>query len=312
MPINKNLITGGAGFIGSHLAKKLIDNGEEVICIDNFLTSNNKNIKNLLSNPLFKIIKHDVTKPLNIEADKIWHLACPASPIDYQNDPIETSRTIFIGTYNMLQLAKKFRAKFFLASTSEVYGDPQEHPQKESYRGSVNTTGIRSCYVEGKRLAETLCADFKRIHSLDIRIARIFNTYGPHMRSDDGRVISNFIIQALKKKSLTIYGEGHQTRSFCFVDDLIDAMILLINSNYHEPINIGNPQEIGIKEIALLINKLTNNYNDFLYMPLPEDDPKKRKPSIELAKRILNWIPNTELSDGLKKTIDWFKFNYIS
>ena len=310
MLINKNLITGGAGFIGSHLARKLIENGEEVTCIDNFLTSSNKNIKNLLSNPLFKIIKHDVTEPLSLEADKIWHLACPASPIDYQSDPIETSRTIFLGTYNMLQLAKKLNAKFLLASTSEVYGDPKEHPQKESYTGSVKTTGIRSCYVEGKRLAETLCADFKRIHSLDVRIARIFNTYGPNMRSNDGRVISNFIMQALNKKSLTIYGEGSQTRSFCFVEDLIEAMILLINSDYKEPINIGNPKEILIKEVALLINKLTHNYSDFSYMPLPKDDPKRRKPSIELAKKILKWSPNTELNDGLKKTIDWFRINY--
>ena len=307
--IKRNLITGGAGFLGSHLAKQLLKKGEEVICLDNFFTGTKENIQELNKHKNFELIRHDITEPIKVEVDKIWHLACPASPIHYQFNPIKTTKTSFMGTYNMLGLAKRIGAKFLLASTSEVYGDPEEHPQKESYRGSVNTTGIRSCYDEGKRVAETLCADYQRIHGIDARIMRIFNTYGPNMRFDDGRVISNFIVQALRNEKITIYGDGNQTRSFCYVDDLIEGMILLMDSNYQYPMNIGNPKEFSIKELANLIRNLVNPHLDFEYNKLPQDDPKQRKPSIQLAKELLNWEPKTELKDGLLKTIDWFKKN---
>ena len=305
----RNLITGGSGFLGSHLAKELLKRGEEVICLDNFFTGSKTNIKNLFKYNDFEFIRHDVTEPIKLEVDNIWHLACPASPIHYQFNPIKTTKTSFMGTYNMLGLAKRVGAKLLLASTSEVYGDPKEHPQKESYKGSVNTTGIRSCYDEGKRIAETLCADYQRIHGVEVRIMRIFNTYGPNMRSDDGRVISNFIVQALKNEKITLYGDGSQTRSFCYVDDLINGMILLMASNYKDPINIGNPNEFSIKELADLIKNLINPNLKFEYKELPSDDPKQRQPSIELAKNVLNWEPKTELKDGLLKTIDWFKKN---
>ena len=305
----RNLITGGCGFLGSHLAKKLLKKGEEVICLDNYLTGDKKNIEECMLNSNFEFIRHDVTEPIEIEIDKIWHLACPASPIHYQLNPIKTTKTSFIGTYNMLGLAKRVGAKILLASTSEVYGNPEEHPQSENYKGSVNTTGIRSCYEEGKRVAETLCADYRRIHSVDIRIMRIFNTYGPNMRSDDGRVISNFIVQALKDKKLTIYGDGSQTRSFCYVDDLIKGMILLMKSNYQNPMNIGNPNEYSIKKIACLIREIINPSLDFEYRDLPQDDPKQRNPNIYLAKKTLGWEPKIELKQGLRKTIDWFKSN---
>lgn len=305
----RNLITGGSGFLGSHLAKELLKRGEEVICLDNFFTGSKKNIKNLFKYNDFEFIRHDVTEPIKIEVDNIWHLACPASPIHYQFNPIKTTKTSFMGTYNMLGLAKRVGAKLLLASTSEVYGDPKEHPQKESYKGSVNTTGIRSCYDEGKRIAETLCADYQRIHGVEVRIMRIFNTYGPNMRTDDGRVISNFIVQALKNEKITLYGDGSQTRSFCYVDDLIVGMILLMESNYKDPINIGNPNEFSIKELADLVKNLINPNLKFEYKELPLDDPKQRKPSIELAKNVLNWEPKTELKEGLLKTIDWFKKN---
>ena len=306
---SRNLITGGSGFLGSHLAKKLLERGEEVICLDNFFTGTKKNIKELFKYQNFEFIRHDVTEPIKLEVDNIWHLACPASPIHYQYNPIKTTKTSFIGTYNMLGLAKRVGAKILLASTSEIYGDPKEHPQKESYRGSVNTTGIRSCYDEGKRVAETLCADYQRVHGVEVRIMRIFNTYGPNMRFDDGRVISNFIVQALKDQKITLYGDGTQTRSFCYVDDLINGMILLMNSNYHHPINIGNPNEFSIKELANLIRTLINPNLEFEYKKLPHDDPKQRRPSIQLAKELLNWEPEIELKDGLLKTIDWFKKN---
>ncbi|MBO8221454.1 UDP-glucuronic acid decarboxylase family protein [Prochlorococcus marinus] len=305
----RNLITGGSGFLGSHLAKKLLDRGEEVICLDNFFTGTKKNIKELFKYQNFEFIRHDVTEPIKLEVDNIWHLACPASPIHYQYNPIKTTKTSFIGTYNMLGLAKRVGAKILLASTSEVYGDPKEHPQKESYTGSVNTTGIRSCYDEGKRVAETLCADYQRVHGVEVRIMRIFNTYGPNMRFDDGRVISNFIVQALKDQKITLYGDGTQTRSFCYVDDLINGMILLMNSNYNHPINIGNPNEFSIKELANLVRTLINPNLEFEYKKLPHDDPKQRQPSIQLAKELLNWEPEIELKDGLLKTIDWFKNN---
>ena len=305
----KNLITGGAGFIGSHLTKDLLNKGEEVICLDNFFTGKKDNIDELLKNRNFELIRHDVTEPIKLEIDNIWHLACPASPIHYQFNPIKTTKTSFMGTYNMLGLAKRVGAKFLLASTSEVYGDPEEHPQKESYKGSVNTTGIRSCYDEGKRIAETLCSDYQRIHGVDVRIMRIFNTYGPKMRADDGRVISNFIVQALKQEKITIYGDGYQTRSFCYVDDLINGMILLMDSDYQNPVNIGNPNEFSIKELASLIRELINPKLAFDYKELPKDDPRQRKPSIKLAKHLLNWEPKIELQEGLLKTIDWFKTN---
>ena len=305
----RNLITGGSGFLGSHLAKELLKRGEEVICLDNFFTGSKANINNLFKYNNFEFIRHDVTEPIKLEVDNIWHLACPASPIHYQFNPIKTTKTSFMGTYNMLGLAKRVGAKLLLASTSEVYGDPKEHPQTESYKGSVNTTGIRSCYDEGKRIAETLCADYRRIHGVEVRIMRIFNTYGPNMRSDDGRVISNFIVQALKNEKITLYGDGSQTRSFCYVDDLINGMVLLMESNYKDPINIGNPNEFSIKELADLIKNLINPSLKFEYKELPSDDPKQRQPSIELAKNVLNWEPKTELKDGLLKTIDWFKKN---
>ena len=306
---SRNLITGGAGFLGSHLAKLLLDKGEEVISLDNFFTGSKNNIQDLFEYKNFEFIRHDVTEPIKLEVDKIWHLACPASPIHYQFNPIKTIKTSFMGTYNMLGLAKRVGAKILLASTSEVYGDPKEHPQKESYRGSVNTIGIRSCYDEGKRIAETLCSDYSRIHGVKVRIMRIFNTYGPNMRFDDGRVISNFIIQALKDEKITIYGDGSQTRSFCYVDDLIKGMTFLMDSDYSYPVNIGNPNEFSIKELANLVKKLINPNVEFQYKTLPQDDPKQRKPSIQLAKELLNWEPKIELEEGLLKTTDWFKNN---
>ena len=306
---NRSLITGGAGFLGSHLAKKLLEKGEEVICLDNFFTGTKKNLQELIKNKNFELIRHDITEPIKLEVDKIWHLACPASPIHYQFNPIKTTKTSFMGTYNMLGLAKRIDAKFLLASTSEIYGDPEEHPQRESYRGSVNTTGIRSCYDEGKRVAETLCADYQRMHGVDVRIMRIFNTYGPNMRFDDGRVISNFIVQALRNEKITLNGDGSQTRSFCYVDDLINGMILLMQSEYRDPVNIGNPHEFSIKELAYLVRALINPNLEFQYKELPKDDPMQRKPSIKLAKELLNWEPKIELKDGLIKTIAWFKNN---
>tara|TARA_Y100000739_G_scaffold229952_1_gene247767 strand:+ start:7749 stop:8675 length:927 start_codon:yes stop_codon:yes gene_type:complete len=307
--MKRNLVTGGSGFLGSHLSKKLIDKDEEVICIDNFFTGTKKNLESIIHHPNFELIRHDVTEPLRIEVDRIWHLACPASPVHYQFNPIKTTKTSFMGTYNMLGLAKRVGARFLLASTSEIYGDPEEHPQTELYNGSVNPIGIRSCYDEGKRIAETLCSDYNRVHGVDIRIMRIFNTYGPNMRFDDGRVVSNFIIQALKNEKITLYGKGEQTRSFCFVDDLIEGMILLMESNYQKPINIGNPNEFSIKQLGNIIREIINPNLEFTYKDLPQDDPKQRKPSISLAKEILNWEPKIELREGLLKTIEWFKIN---
>ena len=305
--IIRNLITGGAGFLGSHLAKDLLEKGEKVICLDNFFTGTKRNIKTLFEFKNFEFIKHDVTEPIKLEVDNIWHLACPASPVHYQLNPIKTTKTSFLGTYNMLGLAKRVGAKFLLASTSEIYGDPEVHPQTESYRGSVNTTGIRSCYDEGKRIAETLCSDIKDYMEYDIRIMRIFNTYGPNMRFDDGRVVTNFIVQALKNEKITLFGDGEQTRSFCYVDDLIRGMILLMESDYQKPINIGNPKELSIKELATLIKNYINPKLEFEFKELPKDDPQRRKPSIDLAKEILNWEPQIEIEEGIKKTADWFK-----
>ena len=306
----RNLVSGGAGFLGSHLIDRLMQNGEEVICLDNFYSGRKINIEKWLNNNNFELVRHDITIPINFEVDKIWHLACPASPYFYQLNPIKTSKINFMGTYNMLGLAKRVGAKFLFTSTSEIYGDPLEHPQKENYRGNVNTTGIRSCYDEGKRIAETLCFDYSRIHNLDIRVMRIFNTYGPRMRADDGRVISNFIVQALKNESLTIYGDGSQTRSFCYVNDLIDGMIKLMNSQYKMPINIGTPDEYTILEIAKIIQKKINPNLNFCFKPLPSDDPVRRLPDINLAKKELNWQPHTPLMEGLESTIQWFKEDF--
>jgi len=307
----RNLITGGNGFLGSHLAKKLIKKGEEVISLDNFLTGTKKNTKELMNHPNFELIRHDVTEPIHLEVDKIWHLACPASPVHYQSNPIKTAKTSFLGTYNMLGLAKKNKAKLLLASTSEIYGNPEFNPQSENYNGSVNTTGIRSCYDEGKRIAETLCSDYRRIHNLNIKIVRIFNTYGPRMRADDGRVISNFIFQALQGNPLTIYGDGNQTRSFCYVDDLIEGMIKLMNSNVNTPTNIGNPEQFTIIELAKKIKQTINPKLELIFLPLPEDDPLQRQPDISKAIEELSWKPKINLENGINLTIDWFKKAYF-
>ena len=305
----RNLITGGAGFLGSHLVDRLMHAGEEVICLDNYFTGRKANIRQWIGHPNFELIRHDVTEPIKLEVDRIWHLACPASPIHYQFNPIKTAKTSFLGTYNMLGLARRVGARFLLASTSEVYGDPEVHPQPESYRGCVNTIGIRSCYDEGKRIAETLCFDYQRMHGTEIRVARIFNTYGPRMLPNDGRVISNFIVQALTGKSLTINGDGSQTRSFCYVDDLIEGLILLMNSKQTGPINIGNPEQFTMNKLAELVREQINPELTFSTQPLPQDDPLQRQPLIELAKKHLNWEPKIALSQGLKKTISYFQEN---
>ncbi len=302
----KNLVTGGAGFVGSHLINKLITKGESVICLDNFLTGNYSNITKWIDNPLFEIIKHDITKPIVIDADKIWHLACPASPIHYQKDPIETTKICFLGTLNMLELALKNKSKILLASTSEIYGDPQISPQDESYRGSVNNIGIRSCYDEGKRIAESLFFDYWRSHKVDICVARIFNTYGPNMHQNDGRVVSNFICQAISQKPLTIYGDGNQTRSFCYVNDLVEGLYRLMESNLIGPVNLGNPNEMTILNLAKLVKDKVNPNIEIIHKPLPKDDPKQRKPDITLAKEGLEWIPKVGIEKGLEKTIDYF------
>ena len=276
-----NLVTGGAGFVGSNLIDKLMKNNQQVICLDNFQTGKKSNINRWLDYPNFQYIEHDVTKYIAIDVDKIWHLACPASPVKYQVNPIKTSKTCFLGTYNMLELAKINNAKILLASSSEIYGNPQINPQSETYTGCVNTTGVRSCYEEGKRISETLCSDYRRVHNLQISIIRIFNTFGPKMSPDDGRVISNFIVQCLKGKNLTIYGNGNQTRSFCYVDDLVDGMIKVMDGNYSQPINIGSPVELTILEIANKIRNLINPNLEFIFEALPEDEPKKRQPDIK-------------------------------
>ena len=302
-----NLVTGGAGFLGSHLIEYLLKNKEEVICIDNLFTGDKRNIEKWKNNPKFEFIRHDITEPIFLEVGKIWHLACPASPVHYQHNPIKTAKTSFLGTYNMLGLAKRLKAKILFTSTSEVYGDPEVHPQPESYRGNVNTIGIRSCYDEGKRIAETLCFDYKRLHNLDVKVARIFNTYGPRMVPNDGRVISNFICQALSNKELTIYGKGDQTRSFCYVNDLIEGLIKLMNSDLSGPVNLGNPEELRIIDVANIIQKKVSNSAKISFKELPQDDPLQRKPIIKLAEEKLNWRPKTTLSAGLDKTIEYFQ-----
>ena len=309
MSINNitNLVTGGAGFLGSHLIDKLMKKGEEVICIDNFYTGIRMNNEHWRKNPNFELIRHDIVEPINLEVNKIWHLACPASPEFYQNNPIKTLKTSFMGTYNMLGLAKRVNAKILLASTSEIYGDPEIHPQVETYRGSVNPIGLRSCYDEGKRISETLCFDYHRTHKVDMRVMRIFNTYGPRMLPNDGRVVSNFIVQALQGKDLTVYGNGEQTRSFCYVDDLIKGMMMFMESDFLGPVNIGNPDEFTIKELAeIIIQKINPNLN-IIFKPLPEDDPLQRKPDISLANKFFNWKPQIKLNEGLDETIEYFK-----
>lgn len=303
------LVTGGAGFLGSHLCERLLNMNNEVICVDNFFTGSKRNILHLMNNPFFEIIRHDICFPLYVEVDEIYHLACPASPVYYQLDPVQTTKTSVHGSINMLGLAKRLKIKILLSSTSEVYGDPDEIPQKESYKGRVNPIGPRACYDEGKRCAETLFFDYHRQHNLKIKVARIFNTYGPRMSINDGRVVSNFIVQALKNEDITVYGDGTQTRSFCYVDDLIDGLIKLMDSSddFTGPVNLGNPEEYRIADLAKIIIELTGSKSKIVYKPLPPDDPKRRKPDITLAKTKLNWEPTTKLIDGLKKTIEYFK-----
>ncbi|MBW2993397.1 SDR family oxidoreductase [Candidatus Woesearchaeota archaeon] len=301
------LVTGGAGFIGSHLCEFLLNRGHEVICLDNFFTGSKDNVKHLLNHPNFELIRHDIIQPIMIEADEIYNLACPASPIHYQFNPVETVKTNVMGAINMLELTRKCKAKILQASTSEVYGNPKEHPQKESYHGNVNPLSPRACYDEGKRIVETLMMDYHREHRVDIRIARIFNTYGPRMALNDGRVISNFIVQALKGEPLTIYGEGSQTRSFCYVSNLIGGLVTLMESNQKCPINLGNPNEFTILQLANKIIELTASQSKIIFKSLPADDPVRRRPDINLAKSFLNWEPTIQLEEGLRKTINYFR-----
>ena len=308
----KNLVTGGAGFVGSHLVDRLIKSGEKVICLDNFFTGSKENIEHWIGHPSFQLINHDVTEPIKLDVDRIWHLACPASPIHYQFNPIKTAKTSFLGTYNMLGLARRVGARILFASTSEVYGNPEIHPQQEKYNGNVNPIGIRSCYDEGKRVAETLCYDYRRMHKVDIRIARIFNTYGPRMLLNDGRLISNLLVQSIHGEDLTIYGSGNQTRSFCFIDDLIDSLILFMNSSNIGPMNLGNPEELSILEIANMIRKTSIKKVNLKFLKGLEDDPLRRKPSIAIAKKELNWKPKIIFNDGLKMTREYFQKKLIA
>jgi UDP-glucuronate decarboxylase len=303
------LVTGGAGFLGSHLCERLLADGHQVLCVDNFFTGTRDNVNHLLSEPRFELMRHDVTFPLYVEVDEIYNLACPASPVHYQYDPVQTTKTSVHGAINMLGLAKRVRARILQASTSEVYGDPQVHPQTESYWGHVNPIGIRSCYDEGKRCAETLFFDYRRQHDLKIKVARIFNTYGPRMHPNDGRVVSNLIMQALTSEPLTIYGEGTQTRSFCYVDDLIDGLIRLMGTpdEFTGPVNIGNPNEFTIRELAEKVIEFTGSKSPLVNKPLPSDDPLQRRPDIRLAQEKLGWAPRIPLDDGLRKTIDYFR-----
>ena len=302
-----HLVTGGAGFLGSHLIDRLMEAGDEVICLDNYFTGRKANIARWIGHPRFELIRHDVTEPIKLEVDRIWHLACPASPIHYQFNPVKTAKTSFLGTYNMLGLARRVGARLLLASTSEVYGDPEVHPQPESYWGSVNPIGVRSCYDEGKRIAETLCFDYQRMNDVEVRVARIFNTYGPRMLPDDGRVVSNFIVQALRGEPLTLYGDGSQTRSFCYVSDLIEGLIRLMNGDQTGPINLGNPNEFTIRELAELVRIQINPELQLVEKPLPQDDPQQRQPAIDLACQQLDWQPTVSLEQGLAPTIDSFR-----
>ena len=303
------LVTGGAGFLGSHLIDRLLARGDEVLCVDNLFTGDKRNIDHLASEPRFEFMRHDVCFPLYVEVDEIWNLACPASPIHYQHDPVQTTKTSVHGAINMLGLAKRLNCRIFQASTSEVYGDPSVHPQPESYWGNVNPIGIRSCYDEGKRCAETLFFDYHRQHGIDIKVARIFNTYGPRMHPSDGRVVSNFILQALNDEPITIYGEGNQTRSFCYVDDLIDGWLALMETEkgFTGPVNIGNPHEFTIRQLAEQVIEQTGSKSELKFQPLPQDDPMQRKPDISLARERLGWEPKIELKEGLEKTIAYFR-----
>lgn len=305
----KTLVTGGAGFLGSHLCDRLIARGEEVLCVDNFFTGTKSNVAHLLGKPNFELMRHDVSLPLYVEVDQIYNLACPASPVHYQHDPVQTTKTSVFGAINMLGLAKRVNARILQASTSEVYGDPDVHPQPETYWGRVNPIGMRSCYDEGKRCAETLFFDYHRQHSLEIKVMRIFNTYGPRMHPQDGRVVSNFVVQALKGEDITIYGDGQQTRSFCYVDDLIEGMVSLMDSraDFTGPVNIGNPTEFTMLELAENVLRLAGSKSKLVFLPLPADDPKQRKPLIDLAQQELSWQPKVALVDGLKETIAYFK-----
>ena len=308
------LVTGGAGFLGSFLCERLLAEGCDVICVDNFYTGTKRNIIHLLENPFFELIRHDITFPLYLEVDEIYNLACPASPIHYQNDPVQTTKVNVHGSINMLGLAKRLQARILQASTSEVYGDPAVHPQTETYWGNVNCIGMRSCYDEGKRCAETLFFDYHRQHKVSIRVVRIFNTYGPRMHPNDGRVVSNFIIQAMNNQDITVFGEGYQTRSFCFVDDLIDGLIRMMNApdDFIGPVNIGNPYEFTILELAEKVISLTGSTSKIVHQPLPEDDPLQRQPNIDLAKEWLGWAPKTQLDEGLVRTIAYFKNHVIN
>lgn len=309
MTIGKRiLVTGGAGFLGSHLCERLLEQNHEVLCVDNFFSSTRRNVEHLIGNPRFEMMRHDVTFPLYVEVDEIYNLACPASPVHYQFDPVQTTKTSIIGAINMLGLAKRLKIKILQASTSEVYGDPTVHPQEESYWGNVNPIGIRSCYDEGKRCAETLFFDYRRQHNLPIKVVRIFNTYGPRMHPNDGRVVSNFVVQALRGEDITLYGDGSQTRSFCYVDDLVRAIHLMMQTpdDVTGPINIGNPNEFTIRELAEAVIALTGTRSKIIQKPLPSDDPKQRQPNIDKARELLGWEPRTQLNDGLIKTIAYF------
>ncbi|HCK40271.1 MAG: NAD-dependent dehydratase [Planctomycetaceae bacterium] len=309
MNIKRILVTGGAGFLGSHLCERMVENGHDVICLDNFFTSQKTNVEHLLKKPNFELIRHDITQPIFLEVDEVYNFACPAAPGHYQYNPIKTLKTSVLGSIHVLGLAKRCRAKVLQASTSEIYGDPEVHPQHESYRGCVNPIGTRACYDEGKRAAETLLFDYHRQHSIDIRLVRIFNTYGPRMHPYDGRVVSNFIRQALEGEDITIFGDGSQTRSFCYRDDLVEGIIRMMNgpSDFTGPVNLGNPDEFTIRELAELIVEMTGSKSKIVERPLPEDDPTRRRPDIDLAKEKLDWQPQVVLREGLVKTIDWFK-----
>ena len=309
--MKKILVTGGAGFIGSHLCRRLLDEGNRVICLDNMFTGTYDNIRELYARPGFEFVNADVINPMHIEVDEIYNLACPASPVQYQYDPVMTTKTSFLGALNMLELARKMGAKILQASTSEIYGDPLVHPQTEDYRGNVNTIGPRACYDEGKRVAETLFSDYRRMYGTDARIIRIFNTYGPHMLENDGRVVSNFIMQAIHNKNITIYGDGTQTRSFCYVDDLVAGMIAAMNkADFTGPVNLGNPCEMTILELARMIIRKTGSGSQIVYRPLPVDDPVKRKPDISFARKELGWEPQTDIEQGIGKTIEYFRMKY--
>jgi UDP-glucuronate decarboxylase len=304
------LVTGGAGFLGSHLCDRLVNEGHDVICLDNYFTGSRRNIAHLCGKPNFELMRHDITFPVFVEVDRIYNLACPASPVHYQYNPVKTIKTSVMGAINVLGLARRIKARVLQASTSEVYGDPAEHPQAETYWGHVNPVGVRSCYDEGKRVAETLFFDYHRQNGVDIRVARIFNTYGPRMRPDDGRVVSNFVVRALRGENITLYGDGSQTRSFCYVDDLVEGVLLMMNAlDFTGPVNLGNPGEFTIRELAEKVLKLTKSKSKIVFKPLPADDPKQRRPDIALAKKRLKWKPAVALDEGLAKTIDYFRKN---